>query len=110
MENSTQEIILTYSVTSKPECKETLEKAIEALAMASRLETGCLLYAVHRDVQDGDHFVLIERWASSKALEEHIKTDHFVAYEKISSSLVLPEPEVTYLTPLFPGEKGQLAL
>ena len=37
----------------------------------SRLEPGCLLHSVHRDVEDPRRLVFIEHWADVDALRRH---------------------------------------
>ncbi len=51
-----------------------LSKAIEQ----THAEEGCLAYALHRDVSDPDHLVLVERWRSQADLDAHM-TQPYIA-------------------------------
>lgn len=37
-----------------------------------RQEDGCEEYALFRSVEDGDEFVMVERWATQNALDAHL--------------------------------------
>jgi quinol monooxygenase YgiN len=70
-------------------------------------DEGCLLYALHRVVGDPTRVVLIERWASIEALEQHGTTAHAAAAMSHGS---VEGPDVTILAavPVGDHEKGQL--
>lgn len=53
--------------------------AFEALAPLVRAEDGCLQYDLHVDLDDPDHFVVIEQWASREALAAHAGSEHMRA-------------------------------
>ncbi len=44
---------------------------------ATRREPGCEEFVAHRDVEDGDHFALYERYSSQSAFRAHRQTEHF---------------------------------
>ncbi len=51
------------------------DEVIAALSTAieqTHAEEGCLAYALHRDLQDPNHLVLVERWRSQADLDEHM--------------------------------------
>ena len=64
-------IIVTGSVRAR------LDTADEALALClqhverSRLEPGCLLHSVHRDLEDPSRLVFLERWTDGASLAAH---------------------------------------
>jgi quinol monooxygenase YgiN len=49
------------------------------MAVASRLEPGCLEYRVHQAAGDPQEFLLYERYRSVAALDAHRDTPHFKA-------------------------------
>jgi quinol monooxygenase YgiN len=64
-------ILVTGSVKARPETlAEVLRLSLEHVRR-SRLEPGCLLHSVHRDVEDPNRLVFIEHWADRDALVAH---------------------------------------
>lgn len=64
-------IIVTGSVTVRPDAMD------EAIAISlehvhrSRDESGCLLHSVHVDVEDPNRLVFLEHWQDRDALDAH---------------------------------------
>lgn len=64
-------IIVTGSVQARPDAlDEVLRLSLEHVRR-SRLEPGCLLHSVHRDVEDENRVVFVEHWADRDALLAH---------------------------------------
>ncbi len=103
-----KEFVLVGKMKAKPDCETRLEDALKALSIGTYTEPGCILYALHRDVEDPSVFVLVEGWVSQEALEAHFNSPHFLQQFPIISSLIVDEPELTYLTPLCEGKKGNV--
>ena len=64
-------IIVTGSIRPRA---ENVDRAIELSlehVHRSRLEPGCLLHSVHRDVEDPLRLVFLEHWADVEALRTH---------------------------------------
>lgn len=55
-------------------------EALTACAPPSRAEPGCIEYRTFRGA-DGDALFLKEEWQSQAALDEHMKTPHFLAFK-----------------------------
>jgi quinol monooxygenase YgiN len=103
-----KEFVMLGKMKAKQGCEEKLEDALKTLSEATYTEPGCLLYALHRDVEDPSIFVLVEGWVSKEALEAHFNSPHFLQQVSIITSLIVGEPELTYLTPLCTGKKGSV--
>ena len=56
------------------------EAAFAEVVPPTHAEEGCVVFAVHRVARDPDRFVLIERWASREALDEHLASPHLAAF------------------------------
>lgn len=52
-------------------------KMYEELVAKTRLEDGCISYNLFRDKKDNLILTMIEEWESQKALDNHMKTEHF---------------------------------
>ena len=64
-------IIVLGGIVARPESiDEALRVSLEHVHR-SRLEPGCLLHSVHRDVEDPLHLVFVEHWADRAALDTH---------------------------------------
>lgn len=107
-EGMMEKFVLVGKMRAKPGCEQLLEDTLRKLAEGTYTEEGCLFYALHRDLKDPSLFVLIEGWASNDALEEHFKAPHFLKQFPVLSTLIVGEPELTYLNPLGSGPKGNL--
>ena len=66
-------IIVTGSVTARPESlDEVLRLGLEHVHR-SRLEPGCLLHTVHQDVENPNRVVFLEHWTDHDALMTHFQ-------------------------------------
>jgi quinol monooxygenase YgiN len=70
------EVILIVSLVAKPERQADAERFLDALLAPTHAEDGCLLYAVHRNVDDPTQLWFVERWASRPLLDKHLHSDH----------------------------------
>lgn len=64
-------LIVTGSVTARPDTLEELVAVSLEHVRRSRTEPGCLLHSVHRDVEDDLRLVFLEHWADADALRAH---------------------------------------
>ena len=64
-------IVVTGSITAKPEHADEVEQFALEHVRRSRTEPGCLLHSVHRDIEDPLRFVFLEHWADRDALLAH---------------------------------------
>lgn len=98
-------IIVTGSVTAKPDSFEALLEACLAHVHRSRAEDGCISHAVRIDSEDPMKLVFFEEWRDMAALQAHFVTpgiadllaafrEHSCASEKITAY------EATQLPPL----------
>ena len=63
-------IVLGGIVARSDSIDEALQVSLEHVHR-SRLEPGCLLHSVHRDVEDPLHLVFVENWVDRAALDAH---------------------------------------
>jgi quinol monooxygenase YgiN len=64
-------IVVTGSVTARPETFEEVQKLGLEHVRRSRTEPGCLSHAVHIDCENPLRLVFIEQWADRAALATH---------------------------------------
>lgn len=71
-----KEIIVLAHARAKAGKEEQLTKAFCAAVPPTHAEEGCLKYAFNQSTEDKHAFVMIERWSSKEALDQHLKTPH----------------------------------
>jgi quinol monooxygenase YgiN len=64
-------LIVTGSVTARPDTLDELVAISLEHVRRSRTEPGCLLHSVLRDVEDELRLVFLEHWADADALRAH---------------------------------------
>jgi quinol monooxygenase YgiN len=73
-------------------------------------EAGCLAYALHRDVNDPQTLVLVERWTSQVALESHFQQPYMAGIGELAAELLSEPPRLHVCTPLPAGDPVKGAL
>ena len=66
-------LVVTGSVTARPDSFEALLEAALAHVARSRLEPGCLRHSVHIDAEDPLRLFFYEEWADRAALDVHFE-------------------------------------
>jgi quinol monooxygenase YgiN len=95
-------IIVTGSVKARAETvDEILHVSLEHVHR-SRLEPGCLLHSVHRDVEDANRFVFLEHWVDRDALGAHFRVPESGAFAVALGELAAERPimEIYDATPV----------
>lgn len=90
-------IIVTGSVIAKPEDFDELRREGLAHTLRSRTEDGCILHAVHVDVENPLRLVFLEKWRDRAALIEHFRQPGSKAFMRVVRALDIGrEPMETY--------------
>jgi quinol monooxygenase YgiN len=89
------------------------DEAVQALTdviLPTHDEAGCLTYALHRDVNDPNTLVLVERWTSQVALESHLQQPYVAALGAKAAELLAAPPALHICDPIALGDpmKGTL--
>ena len=64
-------LIVTGSVTARPDSFEALRRAALDHTLRSRTEPGCLTHSVHVDAEEPLRLFFYEEWADRAALDVH---------------------------------------
>ena len=103
------EVVVVGSMKAKEGHEDEVAEALRAVAALTHEEEGCLLYAVHRGLDEPGRVVLVERWSSREALDEHFQKPYVRELGK--STHLLAEPaQVWFLDALPSGDPGKGAL
>ena len=81
-------IIVKGAIPVKVTQREQALSLIEALAAASRVESGCIGYEVFVQASAPEVIVIWQQWASEEALEAHFDSDHVDAFLDAITDLV----------------------
>ena len=94
-------LIVTGSVTARPETFEALLEAALEHVRRSRLEPGCLSHAVHIDAENPMRLFFYEEWEDRAALDAHFAVPESLAYMRISRELAASGSKIRIL-PIVP--------
>jgi quinol monooxygenase YgiN len=64
-------ILITGSITARPETIDTIRQLSLAHVARSRTEDGCLHHAVHTDCENPLRLVFVEHWRDRAAVAKH---------------------------------------
>ncbi|WP_433734046.1 putative quinol monooxygenase [Nocardia sp. CA-129566] len=102
--------VVVATMIAKPGQEELVEKTLRAAAPAVHAEPGCLRYALHRQRNKPEHFVMIEKWASKEALRAHGQGAALAEVGAALAEALAAPPEVLVFDPLPAGDPEQGAL
>ena len=88
-------LIVTGSVEGR---FDTIDRIVElglAHVQRSRLEPGCILHSIHRDVENELRVVFIEHWEDARALEDHFHVPASGEFVREVAALALRPPEMS---------------
>ncbi len=105
------EVVVVVVAQAKPGQGDAALAAFAEVAVPTHAEEGCIRYALHRSDSDPDQIVLVERWASRGALDEHLATPHLAEFRQGSADLWAGPMTVLITSPHEAGDpaKGTLA-
>ncbi|TDF37388.1 antibiotic biosynthesis monooxygenase [Alteromonadaceae bacterium M269] len=88
-------IILTASVIiNEDKVQEALDLS-QKHVNRSRLEPGCIAHGVHRDNENPNRLVFVEKWSDIEALETHFELTESVTFAKSLRALAKSSPEMS---------------
>lgn len=103
------EVIVVATLTAKPGSGDTVEAGLRDAITPTHNEDGCLLYALHRGIDDPDIFVFVERWTSDEALAAHAAQPWVTGLSALADDLLGP-PRVDTFRALPAGDPDKGAL
>ena len=86
-------IIVNASLKPKEDKIDDIVREAEKLILASREHEGNISYNLFKDVLDGS-LTFVEKWESKEALENHMKTEEFIAFGKDVKDFLTEELDV----------------
>lgn len=71
-------IAIVATVIPKAGEAEVVEQALRTVERDVQGEPGCQQYQLHQDLENPQHFVLLERWESEAHLQQHSEAAPFL--------------------------------
>jgi quinol monooxygenase YgiN len=90
-------LIVTGSMTARPDTFEALREAALAHTRRSRTEPGCISHAVHVDCENPLRLFFYEEWADRAALDDHFAEEDSLAFMRIVRELSASSTRVKIL-------------
>jgi quinol monooxygenase YgiN len=91
-------ILITGSITGRPETIDELVVASLEHVLRSRREPGCISHSVHRDVENPLRLVFIEQWESPDAVRAHFAVPASAEFVRAAAALSDSPPSLEMFT------------
>jgi quinol monooxygenase YgiN len=91
-------IVVVGRVKTDADKRAELIRVGQAVATASRAESGCLGYRLYEDTEAENHFVFVEEWESDEALKQHFTTSHIDEFMRAITKTLVAPPDVKFHT------------
>jgi len=91
-------LVLIARLTARPETAELLGEGLRALIAPTLAEDGAVAYALHRDNDDPNVWVLVERWRSRADLDAHFAQPYTRALMDQFPALLAKDMELSFAT------------
>ncbi len=91
-------IVVVGRVRTDAEKRDALMRVGQAVAAASRAETGCISYRLYEDTERENEFVFVEEWSSGDALQAHFGTAHVRDFMQAIVATIVAPPDVKFHT------------
>lgn len=87
-------IIITGSISARPETFDELRRLSLDHVARSRAEDGCLLHAVHIDVENPLKLCFVEHWRDRAAVQKHFSVPASQAFSAAAGRLAAARPTI----------------
>ena len=91
-------IVVVGRVRTDAEKREALVRIGQAVAAASRTESGCISYRLYEDTETENEFVFVEEWENGEALQLHFATPHIREFMHEIPATIIAPPDVKFYT------------
>lgn len=91
-------IVVTGRVQIAPENRERFIAIATEMCSRSREEDACIGYRVYADLEQDDHYVIVEEWADDEGLQRHFGQPHTGAFMGELPSLLAAPPDALFHT------------
>ena len=92
-------VVVVAMFTAKEGRVEVGGAGLTPVIEQTHAEAGCLSYALHRDANDPQTLVLVERWTSQVALESHFQQPYMAGIGELAAELLAAPPVIRFCAP-----------
>lgn len=93
-------LVLAVTWMANENYVEEVAETFRKLQAAARQEPGCLMFIVHRHIQDPSRFFVYEQYSDQAALDTHRSSPHFQHYARTDLPKLASRLEGELYTPL----------
>ena len=97
------ELTVIAHITTVPEKTEQFVEIFSENIINVHEEPGCLHYTLHRNTEEPEKLVVVERWTSAEALAEHAAAPHMGAMREKTAGMSLGAEVLRYTKIDTPG-------
>jgi quinol monooxygenase YgiN len=87
-------IVVHVDVFAQVPQRDAVREAMRAAQSAAREQAGCISFAFAETLDDPGHFVAVESWRDSTALDAHFRTPSFRDYQAAVTPLLVRDSEM----------------
>ena len=104
------QVVVVVRIKAQPGKVEEVVSGFTPILEKTHEEEGCLNYALHRDKNDPDVLMLVERWRSQTDLDQHFTKPYMAEMGELAGQLLAEPPDIRFCSPepLGDAEKGAL--
>lgn len=99
----TSGFVVVAHFRAKPGKEDDLERLLLSLVEPTRQERGCLLYDLHRDLQDPSQFLFYEIWANREVWDAHMASPHLDAFKPVVDDFLAGPLQIWQMRQIEPG-------
>lgn len=77
--------------------EDLIGDVLQRLIPPTREEEGCIEYDLYENADSSGEFTFFEKWTSCEALDEHLKTEHFILAGKEQEGNIAKPTEIKVL-------------
>ncbi len=87
-------VVVKATIVAKEGLRPELMKLVNECTIGTRKEKDCISYEYFLSVENDNTIVLLEQWKDKEALDEHMKTEHFLKFIEASKEIFALEPTI----------------
>lgn len=81
-------LTIVANIHAIPSKRELVLSELEKLIEPTRAEEGCILYDLHQNNDNANHFMFYETWVNRELWQQHMNAPHLSAYVSATEGAV----------------------
>lgn len=88
-------IIVLAKIVSKENTLNNIIKEANTLINATRNESGCIEYNLHKSLENKNKLVFVEKWEDENSLKSHLETEHFKVFGNSINDFLVKDVDIS---------------